>query len=34
MFLWYDEENNEFVELETVLDEPNSTVSYDLDNVG
>ena len=27
MFLWYDEENNEFIELETVLDEQNSTVS-------
>ena len=27
MFLWYDEENNCFVELETISDEENSTVS-------
>lgn len=26
MFLWYDEEENEFVELESALDEDNSTV--------
>ena len=29
LFLWYDEENDEFVELETVLDEENSTVSVE-----
>ena len=27
MFLWYDEEKNNFVELETILDEESSTVS-------
>ena len=27
LFLWYNEEENEFVELETTLDEENSTVS-------
>ena len=27
MFLWYNEEENDFVELETTLDEENSTVS-------
>lgn len=27
MFLWYDEEENEFVELESALDEEHSTVS-------
>ena len=27
LFLWYNEEENEFVELETTLDEKNSTVS-------
>ncbi len=27
LFLWYNEENNEFVELETTLDEVNGTVS-------
>ena len=29
MFLWYDEENDNFVELDTVLDEKNSTVSVE-----
>lgn len=29
MFLWYDEENNEFVELETIFDYENSTVSIE-----
>lgn len=29
LFLWYDKDNNEFVELETVLDEENSTVSIE-----
>lgn len=29
LFLWYDEENDEFVELDTVLDEENSTVSVE-----
>ncbi len=27
LFLWYNEEDNEFVELETILDEANGTVS-------
>ena len=27
LFLWYDEENDNFVELDTILDEENSTVS-------
>ena len=27
LFLWYNEEDDEFVELETVLDEENSTAS-------
>jgi len=27
MFLWYDEKKDEFVELDTILDEENSTVS-------
>ena len=29
LFLWYDEENDNFVELDTVLDEKNSTVSVE-----
>lgn len=29
LFLWYDEENDNFVELDTVLDEDNSTVSVE-----
>lgn len=29
LFLWYDEENDEFVELETVYDAENSTVSIE-----
>lgn len=29
LFLWYDEENDNFVELDTVLDEENSTVSVE-----
>ena len=29
LFLWYDEENDEFVELDTILDEENSTVSVE-----
>lgn len=29
MFLWYNEDEDEFVELETVLDEENSTVSVE-----
>lgn len=29
LFLWYDEENYEFVELETICDEENSTVSVE-----
>lgn len=29
LFLWYDEENDNFVELDTVLDEQNSTVSVE-----
>lgn len=29
MFLWYDEDNDNFVELDTVLDEDNSTVSVE-----
>ncbi len=29
MFLWYDEENYKFVELETILDEENGTVSVE-----
>lgn len=29
LFLWYDEENDNFVELDTVLDEDNSTVSME-----
>ncbi len=28
-FLWYDEENDNFVELDTMLDEENSTVSVE-----
>ncbi|MCB6615477.1 VWA domain-containing protein [Ruminococcus sp. 210702-SL.1.03] len=30
LFLWYDEENYNFVELDTLLDEENSTVSVDV----
>ena len=29
LFLWYDEENDNFVELDTILDEENSTVSVE-----
>ena len=29
LFLWYDEENDNFVELDTTLDEENSTVSVE-----
>jgi len=29
LFLWYDEENDNFVELDTILDEKNSTVSVE-----
>lgn len=29
LFLWYDEENDNFVELDTMLDEENSTVSVE-----
>jgi len=29
LFLWYDEENDNFVELDTVLDEENSTVTVE-----
>ena len=29
LFLWYDEENDEFVELDTICDEENSTVSIE-----
>ena len=29
LFLWYDEENDNFVELNTILDEENSTVSVE-----
>ena len=32
LFLWYDEENDNFVELDTVLDEENSTVSVETEH--
>ena len=32
LFLWYDEENDNFVELDTLLDEENSTVSVETTN--
>ena len=32
LFLWYDEENDNFVELDTILDEENSTVSVETEH--
>lgn len=32
LFLWYDEENDNFVEMDTILDEENSTVSVETEH--